>query len=129
MTNYTGKDVRERLEEAARTLRALPAKDRPKGYDTAWPDVVRQAAEAYGWDAAVPPRITPSAAEIGRMEECFAWLSWLEPRDRQIVWLRAAGVRWRAICVRVGYARTHAWRRQVAALKRIAEQANGDFHK
>jgi hypothetical protein len=125
----TTKDVHERLCEAARTLRALPDKDRPKQLGTNWPDVVRDACEAYGWDTALTPRLTPSAAEISRMEECFTWLSWLDPRDRRIVWLRAEGVRWRAICARIGRARQHAWRRQVAALSLIANEKNRDFHR
>jgi hypothetical protein len=56
------------------------------------------------------------------MEETFTWLTWLEPDDARIVWLRAEGVRWKPICWRVGLYRQTAWRRWVAALVTVSNR-------
>src|SRR5690606_36894185 len=48
----TANDVKRRLREAAKTFWAWDA-NQPnplaKGYGNGWPDIVRDAAEAYGW--------------------------------------------------------------------------------
>jgi hypothetical protein len=54
------------------------------------------------------------------MEEACGWLAWLKPDDARLVWARAEGVRWRAICRRLGVSRQTAWRRWVAALVAIS---------
>ena len=36
----TPRDIEDRFEEAAYTLRRLPEKDRPRGYGSSWPPVV-----------------------------------------------------------------------------------------
>jgi hypothetical protein len=115
-------EIEERLEEAAWTLRRLPEKDRPRGYGSAWPPIVRDAKHAYGYTPAAPMRVVPSAAAITRMEECFDWLMLIDPEDARIVWLRADNVRWKQICVRAGCVRSTAWRRWVAALVTISKK-------
>lgn len=120
-------EIEDRLEEAALTLRRLPAKDGPREYGSSWPDVVRSRFTAYGFEEA-RMRVVPSAAQIQRMEEAIDWLRLLErPEDRHIVWMRAENYRWRPICSRVGFSRAHAWRRWSAALltiqKRLANPA------
>lgn len=118
------REIEDRMEEAAYTLRRLPAADGPRGYGSSWPDVVRSAHAAYGYDEARPPRIVPSPAAISRMEECFDWLRLVDPEDARIVWLRAEGVRWRQVCIRAGCVRSTAWRRWVAALQTMANKIN-----
>jgi hypothetical protein len=58
---YTPKDIEERFEEAAATLRRLPDARVP-GYFSTWPPIIRAAAEAYGYDPARMPRIAPVPA-------------------------------------------------------------------
>jgi hypothetical protein len=115
-------EIEDRLEEAAYTLRNLPEKDRPRGYGYSWPPVVHDAKHAYGYTPERPMRVTPSAAAISRMEECFDWLPMLNPEDARIVWLRAEGARWRQVCIRAGVVRSTAWRRWVAALRTISKK-------
>ena len=91
----TPREIEDRLEEAAYTLRNLPEKDRPRGYGSFWPPVVHDAKHAYGYTPERPMRVIPSAAAISRMEECFDWLLMLNPEDARIVWLRAEGARTR----------------------------------
>ena len=118
------RDIEDRFEEAAYTLRRLPEKDRPRGYTSYWPAVVHDAKHAYGYTPEAPMRVIPSAAAITRMEECFDWLMLVDPEDARIVWLRADGMRWRQVCIRAGVVRSNAWRRWVAALLTIAKKLN-----
>lgn len=120
----TVREVEDRFEEAAYTLRRLPEGSGARGYGSSWPEVVRSAHSAYGYDEARAPRIVPSAAAISRMEECFDWLRLVDPEDARIIWLRAENVRWRQVCIRSGCVRSTAWRRWVAALQTIANKLN-----
>lgn len=118
------RDIEDRLEEAASTLRRLPEKDRPRGYRSAWPPVVHDAKHAYGYTPEAPMRVVPSAAAITRMEECLDWLLLIDPEDARIVWQRAEGARWRQVCISAGVVRSTAWRRWAAALLTIAKKLN-----
>ena len=118
------RDIEDRFEEAAYTLRRLPEKDRPRGYGSSWPAVVHDAKHAYGYTPEAPMRVIPSAAAITRMEECLDWLLLVDPEDARIVWLRAEGARWRQVCIRAGCVRSNAWRRWVAALLTISKKLN-----
>ena len=125
---WTASMVEERFEEAAFTLRRLP-ESRVPGYFNTWPQVVRSAYEAFGWERARMPRIAPSPGAIGRMEETFTWLLWLEPDDARIVWLRAENVPWKPICWRVGLSRKTAWQRWVAALQTVASRLSATSNR
>lgn len=123
---FTPREIEDRFEEAAITLRRLPnpAGSGAKGYGSSWPDYVRDARHAYGYHE-VKMRVVPSAAEIQRMEDAIAWLRLIgDPDDRRIVWLRAEGFRWRQVCIQVGCVRQTAWRRWVAALQTVANHLN-----
>lgn len=115
-------EIEDRLEEAAITLRRLPHPPGtgPRGYGSSWPEYIRDARHAYGYHKA-SMRIVPNAQEIARMDEAIGWLRLIsDPDDRQIVWMRAEGERWKPICWRIGVARGTAWRRWSAALLTIA---------
>lgn len=116
--------IEDRFEEAALTLKRTPdpSGSGARGYGSSWPPYVRSRFAAYGAEEA-RVRVIPNATEIQRMEDTIEWLSHLtsgdEPRDaagRRIVWMKAEGYRWRAICARVGMFRSQAWRRWSAAL-------------
>lgn len=124
-------DILERLELAALTLRRLPnpTGSGARGYGSSWPDVVREAQTAYGYNEA-QMRVVPSAHEIQLMEEAMGWLSFLQdPLDRRILWMRAENYRWRAICHRVGLVRQTCHRRAMSGVltieKRLAAKAKG----
>lgn len=117
------REVEDRLEEAAVTLRRLPNPpgSGPKGHGSSWPEYVHEAKHAYGYHAA-RMRVVPSAKDIARMEEAIAWLLFIsDPDDRRIVWMRAEGVRWRDVCVNAGCCRSTAHRRWSAALLTISK--------
>ena len=56
------------------------------------------------------------------MNECFAWLFWLDPDEARIVWMRAEGMRWKPICRRLGVGRATAWRWWATALIKISHR-------
>ena len=115
-------EVEDRFEEAALTLRRLPAGDGPRGYGSSWPEYVREQRHAYGYHE-TRLRVVPSAREIARMEEVLDWLKLIDAaRDRRIVWMRAEGHRWRAVCREAGLSRSAAWRRWGAALVTVARR-------
>lgn len=121
------REIEDRLEEAAITLRRLPHPpgSGPKGFGNSWPEYVRDARHAYGYHEA-RVRVVPSSDEIARMDEAIEWLRLVsDPDDRRILWMRAEGHRWKAVCWRVGVSRATAWRRWTASLLTIAKSLNG----
>lgn len=118
--------ITERLEEAGRTLLALPR----SGYTTALRqsrlEIVRSAGEIY---AAEPGRKLrppmPEAAAITRMDEAFGWLA-LIPDDRFVL-RRIAGAR--ALMDPLTERHVHSWRRLGALLgadHRAIQRWHGD---
>jgi hypothetical protein len=63
---------------------------------------------------------------IDRMDEALGWLLWLEPEERQLVWLRAEGVPWKRITHRLAIGRTTAWQRWTMALAKVATRLKAD---
>ncbi len=120
----TPKEVEERLEEAARTLRRLPD-DRRQGYFSVWPSILHDKWEILAMEPR-PMKILATPQAIDRMDECFDWILWLETNEARVVWLRAEGVRWKPICRRLGVSRATAWRWWATALMRISHRLKTD---
>jgi hypothetical protein len=96
-----------RLVEAADVMKRLPDVRVP-GYYSLWPQALHEFADLVGQE---PPRLrrpSPTPAAISRMEGTLSWLHWLEPTDAEILWLRANGERWKAVCCEVGLGRAAA---------------------
>ena len=123
-TQWTPSLIEERFIEAADVMRRLP-NVRVPGYFNTWPKVLCEFADLVGQEPTRLRRPPPAPDAISRMEEALGWLRWLEPADAKIVWLRATGERWKAICWKVGLARTAANQRWLYALCVIAWKLNG----
>lgn len=121
-TQWTPSMVEERLAEAAAVLKRLPG-PRQQGYFNTWPDYFYEFADLVGQEP-VPMRLAPSPAAIGRMEETLTWTVGLDPVDGRIVWMKAHGLRWKAICNRVGLQRSAANEHWLYALCIIALKLN-----
>ena len=104
----TEDEIRDRLAEAAKTLRAMPS-GRPMGHRSNMPEPVRKLEDAVApgdmdfWATFHRLRAerieswarlrAPSPEAISRMDECLEWLLFvLQPRTRACVWSRADGV-------------------------------------
>ena len=121
---WTASLVEERLAEAAGVLKRLP-EEKVQGYFSAWPDVVHNIHESFGWHDPVLRRPWPSPGSIDRMDEAMQWLQWLEADVAKICWFRAAGERWKKICGRVGLQRTAVHQRYLFGHCVIAWKLNG----
>jgi hypothetical protein len=124
MDNWTVEMVEERLAEAADVLKRLP-KPRVQGYFNTWPRALVEFSDLVGQQPEPMRRPPSSPAAITRMEATMEWLRWLEPDDAKLVWMRAEGTRWKAVCVRFGISRATAHRRWEYALAVMAWRLNG----
>ena len=124
MTTWSPEQVEERLTEAADVLNRLP-EEQVQGYFSAWPEIVRSFWDSYGMHDPVLKRPWPSPAAIDCMEETLTWVRFLAPEDGRLVWARAEGTPWKAICWRFGIARATAHRRWRYGLSVIALRLNG----
>jgi Domain of unknown function (DUF6362) len=103
--------VAMRLGEAADVLARLPD-ERVRGLYDMWPKLIGAPGKH-----ARPAAAAPEA--IDRLDEVLGWLMWLDPEERQLVWLRAEGLPWKWIIHRLGIGRTTAWQRWTTALLKI----------
>ena len=126
--NWTHEMVAERLEEAADTLKRLPM-DRPRDVRSAWPPIIQEFWEAYGWDNATIRLGPPSPEAIQHMDECLEWLLWLDVGQMRLVWAKAENLPWKAILPRIGAGRTKGWHLWREALKEIAFNLNAIENK
>jgi hypothetical protein len=108
--------VAERLAEAADVLARLP-EERVRGLYDLWPRIIGAPCAS-----ARPAAASPEA--IDRLDEALSWLMWLEPEERRLVWLRAEGLPWKRVTLRLGIGRTTAWQRWTMALARISVRLN-----
>ena len=120
----TPTEVEDRIAEAADVLSRLPD-TRIQGYVNTWPPMVREYWESFGMSDVVLRRPPPSAAAIDRMDQALGWLRWLDPVDARIVWHRANGERWKAVCGKVGMPRATVHRHWMYALCVIAWKLEG----
>jgi hypothetical protein len=123
-TRWTPLMVEERLVEAADVMKRLPEVRVPGHFNT-WPKILHEFADLVGQAPPHLKRPPPSSDAISRMEETLGWLAWLEPIDRKIVWLRASGERWKAVCWKVGFSRAAAHQHWLYALCVISLRLNG----
>jgi len=89
--------LRASLEEAAETLRRLPAGLRRPRL-TSWPAVVRDSAGllAPSSDRRTRPA-APTPGAIDRMDRALLWLLACDDEARRLVWARACRVPWRRL--------------------------------
>ncbi len=125
-----------RLEEAGRTLLALPRTGpSPALRVSAW-EVVQAASEAYGWQEARLRPPVPDAAHVTRMDEALAWIP-LIPRERYVL-RRVVGARslvhplterhlypWRRLGVALGADHKAVQRWHAQAIDMIVAALNG----
>ena len=123
MVDWTTVKVEDRLEEAARVFRLLPAV-KPIGYFNAWPEYIHSFADQVGQaPEALRPR--PGPRQISEAEEALIWLRWLEKDDARILWLRANHREWKEICWEVGLSRPAATRHGHYGIAVITWRLNG----
>ena len=121
---WTPSLVEERIVEAVDVLKRLP-EELVQGYFSTWPAILMEFSDLVGQEPRKLKRPRPSAAAISRMEETLGWPKLLEPQDSRIIWLRAAGERWKTICWRIGLQRAAAHEHWLYGLCVLAWKLNG----
>lgn len=101
-----------RLEDAGRTLLALPHTGPSPKLRMSVLDVVRDAVEGYGWGEGRLRAAYPDSAQVTRMDEALAWISRI-PVDRYVL-RRIVGAR--ALINPTTDRHVYPWRRLAAAL-------------
>ena len=124
MADWTRDQVEGRLIEAADVLRRLPD-ERLQGFASSWPTMFHCFADLVGQARPTQKPAAPPPDAITRMETALPWLAWLQPDEAKLVWARADGTPWKAICRRFGIARATAHRRWEYGLSVIAWRLNG----
>lgn len=133
---WTREAVLDRLQEAARTLKALPAHGCfPGGNKAAWPEVVRSFWEV--WNVLddggrtrlgrernhVRPR--PSSQAIDQMDEALTWLAWVRDRRHvRVLWGLALGLKPGRLAQEAGVHRSTIASWKSEALAAIVQQLN-----
>lgn len=84
-------EIKDRLREAADVIRRIPKVQGPNGYQTAWPDIVRNAVEAYGYEDLKVRPPAPSNEQIDQAWEAIEWLKLLNQKDQKMIWAWANG--------------------------------------
>jgi len=97
----TARDIEDRMEEAAYTLRRLPEKDRPRGYGASWPPTVQEAKHAYGYTPEAPKRGSQA------LPQSAVWRNASTGCPHRLAPGRH-GKRWRQVCIRAGVVRSTA---------------------
>lgn len=118
--------VGARIVEAGDTLRRLRVPGAwPAGHRSAWPDVVRDFWDVFGYHEAEAKPSPPSPQAIGRMDETMTWFAFIEaPLDRRIVWAKAFKLGDRKVGRIIGKSRETVRRRYKRALADIVETLN-----
>jgi hypothetical protein len=105
--------VISRLEEAGRTLLALPGTGWSTKLRSTQLEMVRSALEGYGWGTRPVRPAVPSAARITRMDEALAWIQLIK-KERSYVLRRIVVAR--ALVHPVSDRYLFSWRRLAATV-------------
>lgn len=87
----------DRIKLAGQALKHLPKDKLPRGNAAWWPQTVRDAKEAYGYQDTPVNRRTPTYDELTALEWLIDAVWELDPQYRAIVMARAQGTSWRKI--------------------------------
>lgn len=96
-------EVRERILQACRTLRALPDQERKfQTLANSWPDFIREISEAYGYDEERLPKFRPSPADVSDCLIALQWARAIPKRDFKLIWWRSFDISFRHMGLRLG---------------------------
>jgi hypothetical protein len=123
MAEWTIEDVAARFAEAADTGRRLP-RVRVQGYFNVWPELARDAWEAYPEETPEYRPLPPSPQAIERMLETMRWVQWLEMEQRHLVWMRAQQREWKDIARRCGGCTRTSQRHWQRAVQSVTDRLN-----
>lgn len=122
--DWTPSEVADELALAAETLRRMPSA-KIQGYICLWPHYDYSFGDKLGQEQPSKNFRKATPREITRMEETFGWWRFVDRGEFEILWMRASGKSWKAVCAYAGCSRTTATRDWQYGLCKIAWQLNG----
>lgn len=118
-------EIERRILRACRTIRALPDAERKYfALHNAWPEMVREAEEAYGYNESLMPRFRPSPQDVSDCLVALAWARGISRRAWRLVWWRSFGISFKQIGFRVGRSDETARRWYKDAILGLWHEAN-----
>ena len=133
----TRDELRDRLREAARTLRSvrLTSRDIPQQMRSGWPEIVREIADQFVAEVGATEsevkdmhaprlrvRLCPSAAEISRMDEALRWLEWIHGEERRVVFARAQRIPYGVLAINLHCSARKVLGIEIRGLDKISEK-------
>jgi len=96
-------EVERRFMRACKTIRALPDRERRfQRVESWWPEVVRSAEEAYGYEEALMPRFRPKPFDVSDVLTALSWARTLNKREFRLAWWRSFDLSFGQIGRRIG---------------------------
>lgn len=96
-------DVERRFLRACKTCRALPDRERRfHKVETGWPEIVREASDAYGYTEVTLPRFRPTPFDVSDMLTALAWARGLQQNEFRLAWSRSFDLSFGQIGRRIG---------------------------
>jgi hypothetical protein len=78
-------EMHQHILEAGRTIARLPREGGPREYRSAWPDWLRDANLAYGYNKMEVSAGPPTAAQIDRLDHLIDLIWEVDPQDSRVV--------------------------------------------
>ncbi len=122
-SKWTDEMVEFRFEEAVATLKKLPDV-KVQGYFNLWPQMKYSPNEVLQQEV-IGRKLRATPPEISRLDQVIEWSSWLNERERKIIWKRAMNIRWKIIQYEFGCDKSTVWRYYKLALAKISSRLNG----
>lgn len=95
--------VEKRFLRACKTIRALPDPERRfQKVESAWPEFIRSAGEAYGYNEASLPRFRPTPFDVSDMLKALAWARPLQANEFRLALMRSFDLSFGQIGRRIG---------------------------
>jgi hypothetical protein len=121
-------DVEKRILRACKTLRAVPDPDkRFQWVGAVWPDTVRSAEEAYGYEETLMPRFRPTPADISDYLTALSWARGMDWLDFRLIWWRSFDISFRHVAARIHRSDETARRWYLESLSKIWHVANNSL--
>ncbi len=113
------KEIEQRYREAWLVARRVPS-GIYLGHTHFWPEIQANRWEVYRSEGRPQVLPHPPAEAVDRMVESMRWLRWVEPSERELIWLRASGLPWRLIAEEFGVNRKTSYTHWHKAITRIS---------
>lgn len=123
METWTRKKIAKRFEECELVFKRLPNEHR-LGFKSFWPEIKLTPDEIALQEKKTRLQLRPMPDQIDRALETQRWVEWVNEGERNLIWLKAKGLRWIEISRRTGFPERSGRRYWSIALDKIVNRLN-----